>query len=73
MKTLLIKDSSLGLASAHLAIERLRAAAAQAGLELVSTAAEAEHGSTHLANGWQNRRSVRLSAPSVPVTPWSAA
>ena len=42
MKTLLIKDSSLGLASAHLATERLRAAAAQAGLELVNSAAEAE-------------------------------
>ncbi len=42
MKTLLIKDSSLGLASAHLATERLRAAAAQAGLELVNSTAEAE-------------------------------
>jgi PTS system fructose-specific IIC component len=42
MKTLLIKDSSLGLASAHLATERLRTAAAQAGLELVNSAAEAE-------------------------------
>ncbi len=42
MKTLLIKDSSLGLASAHLATERLRAAAAQTGLELVNSAAEAE-------------------------------
>ncbi len=42
MKTLLIKDSSLGLASGHLAIERLRSAAASAGLELVNSAAEAE-------------------------------
>ncbi len=42
MKTLLIKDSSLGLASGHLALERLRAAAAQAGLTLVTNAAEAE-------------------------------
>ncbi|MFR0653119.1 PTS fructose transporter subunit IIBC [Pantoea sp. SIMBA_079] len=42
MKTLLIKDSSLGLASAHLATERLRTAAAQAGLELANSAAEAE-------------------------------
>ncbi|QDY42459.1 PTS fructose transporter subunit IIBC [Candidatus Pantoea soli] len=42
MKTLLIQDSSLGLASGHLAMERLRAAAAQSGLELVSSAAEAE-------------------------------
>ncbi|WP_271460828.1 PTS fructose transporter subunit IIBC [Pantoea leporis] len=42
MKTLLIKDSSLGLASGHLALERLRATAAQAGLTLTDNAAEAE-------------------------------
>ena len=42
MKTLLIKDSSLGLASGHLALERLRASAAQAGLTLVDNAADAE-------------------------------
>ncbi|MCQ8228376.1 PTS fructose transporter subunit IIBC [Pantoea trifolii] len=42
MKTLLIKDSSLGLASGHLALERLRATAAQAGLKLTDNAAEAE-------------------------------
>ncbi|WP_343552869.1 PTS fructose transporter subunit IIBC [Pantoea sp.] len=42
MKTLLIKDSSLGLASGHLALERLRAAAAQAGLTLTENAADAE-------------------------------
>jgi PTS system fructose-specific IIC component len=42
MKTLLIKDSSLGLASGHLALERLRATAAQAGLTLSDNAAEAE-------------------------------
>ncbi|MBY4839573.1 PTS fructose transporter subunit IIBC [Pantoea sp. DY-15] len=42
MKTLLIKDSSLGLASGHLALERLRATAAQAGLTLTNNAAEAE-------------------------------
>ncbi|WP_293792921.1 PTS fructose transporter subunit IIBC [uncultured Pantoea sp.] len=42
MKTLLIKDSSLGLASGHLALERLRATAAQAGLTLIDNAAEAE-------------------------------
>ncbi|WP_217548693.1 PTS fructose transporter subunit IIBC [Pantoea sp. GbtcB22] len=42
MKTLLIKDSSLGLASGHLALERLRATAAQAGLMLTDNAAEAE-------------------------------
>ncbi|WP_413675743.1 PTS fructose transporter subunit IIBC [Pantoea dispersa] len=42
MKTLLIKDSSLGLASGHLASERLQAAAGQAGLTLVDSAADAE-------------------------------
>lgn len=42
MKTLLIKDSSLGLASGHLALERLRATAAQAGLTLTDNAADAE-------------------------------
>ncbi|KJV35937.1 PTS fructose transporter subunit IIBC [Pantoea sp. SM3] len=42
MKTLLIKDSSLGLASGHLALERLRATAAQAGLTLTNNAADAE-------------------------------
>lgn len=42
MKTLLIKDSSLGLASGHLALERLRATAAQADLTLTDNAAEAE-------------------------------
>lgn len=42
MKTLLIKDSSLGLASGHLALERLRATAAKAGLTLTDNAAEAE-------------------------------
>ena len=42
MKTLLIKDSSLGLASGYLALERLRASAAQAGLTLVDRAADAE-------------------------------
>jgi PTS system fructose-specific IIC component len=42
MKTLLIKDSSLGLASGHLALERLRATAAQAELTLTDNAAEAE-------------------------------
>ena len=42
MKTLLIKDSSLGLASGHLALERLRATAAQAGLTLTDNAAYAE-------------------------------
>jgi PTS system fructose-specific IIC component len=42
MKTLLIKDSSLGLASGHLALERLRATAAQAELMLTDNAAEAE-------------------------------
>ncbi|MBD9658256.1 MULTISPECIES: PTS fructose transporter subunit IIBC [Pantoea] len=42
MKTLLIKDSLLGLASGHLALERLRATAAQAGLTLTDNAAEAE-------------------------------
>ncbi|WP_312665113.1 PTS fructose transporter subunit IIBC [Pantoea sp. CTOTU49201] len=42
MKTLLIKDSSLGLASGHLALERLRATAAQAGLTLTDNTAEAE-------------------------------
>ncbi|MHC9058906.1 PTS fructose transporter subunit IIBC [Pantoea sp. y20] len=42
MKTLLIKDFSLGLASGHLALERLRATAAQAGLTLTDNAAEAE-------------------------------
>jgi len=42
MKTLLIKDSLLGLASGHLALERLRATAAQAGLTLTDNAADAE-------------------------------
>lgn len=42
MKTLLIKDSSLGLASGHLVLGRLCAAAAQAGLTLIENAAEAE-------------------------------
>ena len=42
MKTLLIKDSSLGLASGHLALQRLRATAAQAGLTLTDNAADAE-------------------------------
>ncbi|MFJ5159305.1 PTS fructose transporter subunit IIBC [Pantoea sp. NPDC088449] len=42
MKTLLIKDSSLGLASGHLALEHLRATATQAGLTLTDNAAEAE-------------------------------
>ncbi|HAU5562641.1 TPA: PTS fructose transporter subunit IIBC [Serratia fonticola] len=42
MKTLLIKDSSLGLASGHLALDRLRATAAQAGLTLTDNAADAE-------------------------------
>jgi len=42
MKTLLIKDSSMGLASGHLALERLRATATQAGLTLTDNAAEAE-------------------------------
>jgi fructose PTS system EIIBC or EIIC component len=42
MKTLLIKDSSLGLASGHLAMESLRAVAAQAGLTLTENAADAD-------------------------------
>lgn len=42
MKTLLIKDASLGLASAHLALERLRASAGQAGLTITDNAADAE-------------------------------
>lgn len=42
MKTLLIKDSSIGLASAYMAHQRLAAAAAQAGLTLTENPAEAE-------------------------------
>ncbi|MEZ3499209.1 PTS fructose transporter subunit IIBC [Pantoea sp. KPR_PJ] len=42
MKTLLIKDPSIGLASAYMAQQRLAAAAAQAGLTLTENPAEAE-------------------------------
>lgn len=42
MKTLLIKDPSLGLASAYMAKQRLTAAAAQAGLTFTENPAEAE-------------------------------
>lgn len=42
MKTLLIKDPSIGLASAYMAQQRLTAAAAQAGVTLTDNPAEAE-------------------------------
>ncbi len=42
MKTLLIKDPSIGLASAYIALQRLTAVAAQAGLTLTDNPAEAE-------------------------------
>ncbi|MEN4880870.1 PTS fructose transporter subunit IIBC [Pantoea agglomerans] len=42
MKTLLIKDSTLGLASAYMAQQRLAAAAAAAGLTLTDNPADAE-------------------------------
>lgn len=62
MKTLLIKDSSLGLASGHLASERLQAAAGQAGLTLVDSAADAE---LVLVIGQQVTDNAQLAGKSV--------
>lgn len=64
MKTLLIKDSSLGLASGHLASERLRAAAGQAGLTLVDSAADAE---LVLVIGQQVTDNAQLAGKSVAL------
>ena len=64
MKTLLIKDSSLGLASGHLASERLQAAAGQAGLTLVDSAADAE---LVLVIGQQVTDNAQLAGKSVAL------
>lgn len=64
MKTLLIKDSSLGLASGHLASERLQAAAGQAGLTLVDSAADAE---LVLVIGQQITDNAQLAGKSVAL------
>jgi len=64
MKTLLIKDASLGLASAHLALERLRASAAQAGLTLTDNAADAE---LVLVAGHQAPQDAALAGKSVAL------
>ncbi|MGF6475328.1 PTS system fructose-specific IIC component [Pantoea dispersa] len=64
MKTLLIKDSSLGLASGHLASERLQAAAGQAGLALVDSAADAE---LVLVIGQQVTDNAQLAGKSVAL------
>ncbi|WEA07084.1 PTS fructose transporter subunit IIBC [Pantoea dispersa] len=64
MKTLLIKDSSLGLASGHLASERLQAAAGQAGLTLVDSAADAE---LLLVIGQQVTDNAQLAGKSVAL------
>lgn len=64
MKTLLIKDSSLGLASGHLASERLQAASGQAGLTLVDSAADAE---LVLVIGQQVTDNAQLAGKSVAL------
>lgn len=64
MKTLLIKDSSLGLASGHLASERLQAAAGQAGLTLVDSAADVE---LVLVIGQQVTDNAQLAGKSVAL------
>lgn len=64
MKTLLIKDSSLGLASGHLASERLQAAAGQAGLTLVDSATDAE---LVLVIGQQVTDNAQLAGKSVAL------
>ncbi|WP_288445180.1 PTS fructose transporter subunit IIBC [uncultured Pantoea sp.] len=64
MKTLLIKDPSLGLASGHLASERLQAAAGQAGLTLVDSAADAE---LVLVIGQQVTDNAQLAGKSVAL------
>ncbi|MBK4785478.1 MAG: PTS fructose transporter subunit IIBC [Pantoea sp. Pent] len=64
MKTLLIKYSSLGLASGHLASERLQAAAGQAGLTLVDSAADAE---LVLVIGQQVTDNAQLAGKSVAL------
>ncbi|BAN97170.1 PTS system fructose subfamily transporter subunit IIC [Plautia stali symbiont] len=64
MKTLLIKDSSLCLASGHLASERLQAAAGQAGLTLVDSAADAE---LVLVIGQQVTDNAQLAGKSVAL------